>query len=803
MLRTLYLIHHTHTDIGYTEVQRRIRDRQVDFIRQALRIAERDRRFVWTCETFWAVEQFVREAADDETARFVAAVRSGQIGLSASYLNYSELLDSETHRDLTRRARAFAELHGLPLTSAMTADINGHALGFAQALCDHGVQNLFACVHTYHGMYPLGRNQRPFYWQLPNGGRLLVWNGDHYHVGNELGLVPGAFMTHMVNDSAAPGEDPLTIAERRLPAYWDYLQQHGYLFDFVPLMVSGLMTDNAPPAPALPAFIETWNQRHGGHIRIELTTLAGFFEVVRASGTDIPVHEGLWPDWWADLTGATPAAVQVFRAGQRQMAQYRRLIDLLPEAAAEIDHRRPAQAEVEDRLALFAEHTFGHSGSYTHPDHLLVTACSYRKSGYAAEAFEGSQALLDGAARRLGAPGFEAERPLRFRVINPDAAPYVGPLRLELDQFEAGNVEVRFEPEGTVPPSVPGFGAQNARTGAALPAQAFRAPRGVQVNTWLKLEAGGVCTLDVKYAATDAQRAFIKVTPNRGIDGARDLECGAAASEHALQTPFVRIAWQPEKGITTWTDAHTGQSLLDPAHPHGAFTPVYEISPESPRTPMGRNRKAENVVRSAGRFRRAASVEAGELFSTVVLEYELPGTRRCAVLLRAYHLHPFVEVELSLHKETSLDVESIYLSLPFAAGPAATLWIDTSVKPMRPWKDQLPGTLTDFFHVFDGFASVASDTAVAVAMPDTPLLQLGDLRFRPRLLAGADALEDEPMRPYAWLMNNFWETNANIDLAGFYRFRYLLTWGAHLADPDLAIEECRRLNRGPVVFRTR
>ena len=27
---------------------------------------------------------------------------------------------------------------------------------------------------------------------------------------------------------------------------------------------------------------------------------------------------------------------------------------------------------------------------------------------------------------------------------------------------------------------------------------------------------------------------------------------------------------------------------------------------------------------------------------------------------------------------------------------------------------------------------------------------------------------------YSWVMNNFWETNFNVDLAGFYEFEYVL-----------------------------
>ena len=880
MPRTLYLIHHTHTDVGYTELQGRILDRQVDFIRQALRLVEADERFRWTCETFWAVEQFLKVASPDEKARFVRAVKSGRIGLSASYLNFSELLDYATHRDLMRRVQAFGEANGITVRSSMTADINGHSLAFAQALRDHGVEQLFTCVHAHHGMYPLFKNQTPFYWQMPNGERLLVWNGEHYHLGNELGLVPGAFMTRMVEDAVRPGEALVSIAERRVPAYWRYLASQGYAYDFAPLMISGLMTDNAPPAPGLTDYLDAWNQRHGDEVRLVLGTLETFFDALRSSEVEIPTYEGLWPDWWADLTAAAPAATQIFRQAQRRLALYRYLVE--PKGAAPpVETAVPGQHEdqlqrrvvedqlhrgvVEDQLALFAEHTFGHSGSYTHPDHLLVAACSYRKSAYAAEALEGAVRLLDAATNQLGAAGFEAGRPLRFTVTNPNPHRFVGPVRLELDPFECGDVEVNFEPEGSLPPPVPGFSVTDVASGTALPSQAVRVPRGIEVVVWLEVESGGSRSLQIdaggtrtsdkrdpagaespaagdagridppaasiRRSATRADRPFLRVTPTRGIDGAEDVASASqdredivtratpgggehpepvarhgrdvtrAPHKEALETPFVRIEWTRPQGIVSWVDKRSGRELLDPVRAHPAFSPMHEVSPASPRTLMGRNRKGANVVRSAGALLGSGDARDSDLFSAVLLDYELPGTRQCALLLRAYHVHPFVEVEFAIHKETSSDVESIYLSLPLKAGPDAELWIDTSVRPMRPWKDQVPGTLTDFFHVFDGVASVEPGFGVGLAMPDTPLLQLGDLAFKPRLLGGMDALREEVMRPYAWLMNNFWETNANIDLAGYFRFRFGIFWGEEFASPEEIFRTCRNLNGGPVTFR--
>ena len=91
-MKTLYVIHHTHTDIGYTELQGRVARWQSDFIRQALDIIERTRKrvgpdfdgFRWMCETFWGVERFLQRATSDEAEAFVLDVVEGhRPGVSA------------------------------------------------------------------------------------------------------------------------------------------------------------------------------------------------------------------------------------------------------------------------------------------------------------------------------------------------------------------------------------------------------------------------------------------------------------------------------------------------------------------------------------------------------------------------------------------------------------------------------------------------------------------------------------------------------------------------------------------------
>ncbi len=66
----VYVIHHSHTDIGYTERQEKLMRYHYDFICQAIDILDSIHQqgqkkyegFIWQCENYWQVENFYKMA---------------------------------------------------------------------------------------------------------------------------------------------------------------------------------------------------------------------------------------------------------------------------------------------------------------------------------------------------------------------------------------------------------------------------------------------------------------------------------------------------------------------------------------------------------------------------------------------------------------------------------------------------------------------------------------------------------------------------------------------------------------------
>ncbi len=493
---TIFIIQHSHIDIGYTDKQEIIADQHAQFIRQAVQMAlapeqesrHESSRFKFTCEGFWQVDQFLAKATSQERQDFIRALRSGVMELTACRMHITELPDQDLLRRSLLPAVAFAREESIPLRAAMGCDINGLSWGMADALAEAGVQWLSMNINNYQGGYPFGKPLVPFYWESPSGKRLLTWNGLAYHKANLFGLMGGQTpdVDPGVPGLALPGTggwidvQDISFAERKLPPLLQWLETSGYRHDFLPLMGSGLYTDNSPPGRQYLNIIEQWNEKHGEAVHLRTATLSEFFEHVERNTKDLPVQRGEWTDWWSDGVAASPHDTLLFRNAQRT----RRLLELLdPDAQVVSPERRAA---IDDKLLLYAEHTFGYSHSSLST--LLKEQVFARKTKHAIDADALAGGGLHDVLRARGEGEFTDRRPCEYRVLNPLKTAVHSVAYLPLDFWEWPTVQA-------------GFRVLDEQ-GRVYPHQVEAAPRGWTVAVTVELDAGQDRLL--KFAATEA-----------------------------------------------------------------------------------------------------------------------------------------------------------------------------------------------------------------------------------------------------------------------------------------------------------
>lgn len=264
MITELLLVHHTHTDIGYTHPQPIIFELHSRFIDAALDLADADSLFRWTCEVTGTTRQWWDQACDRDRYRFIRAVDRGQLEVAAMQWHLTPLADLRMLIHSMENVKFFRSL-GVPVRSAMNTDVNGVPWGLVDVLLDHGIDGFSMSSNSHFG-HPAEPRPGAFRWASPSGREITVWNGYQYwHVAACLMRLPLSI------EEAEPAVARV-VAET---------EEGGYAFPFLPLQITNPHhPDNAAPDPTLASFVRTWNARNP-RIRLRMVLLSEILERLR------------------------------------------------------------------------------------------------------------------------------------------------------------------------------------------------------------------------------------------------------------------------------------------------------------------------------------------------------------------------------------------------------------------------------------------------------------------------------------------------------------------------------------------
>ena len=781
MIKEILVFHHSHLDVGYTHSQPLVWELQHEYLTQVVEWLEStarstDERGVprWTCEATDPVLRWIEQSAPSWVDRFTALCQSGRISLTALGRHITALVDRPgLNRLIAGKARLEA-ITSRPIRTACQFDVNGVPWPLSDILIDHGVDFFVMAINAH-----LGRAVAPrpgfFLWETPSGRSLLVLNGNHYTMFDQI---------------LRTWDDSTETMKRGWDEYAGHLESIGYEHEFIALSstCSPIMWDNAPPNPFLPPLIERWN-RSGLAPSIRYATLDEVRERAKEIHPErLPKLRGDWTDYWSFGVASAPIST----ARSRQTKPILEAINALPLC----DRERIAVARAEQALDLYDEHTFGYFDSNV--GHQAAQTTEVLKQALAHEAYELASYSLMSALDHL-AGNADADRSTEHLLaVNPSREP----ASMELPEPPRKNSLTKrsYRASRLV---------QSNRTWEALTGK--RGHISVPPRSWIVLDEshwthaqsleGQVHHRILQRDTTEAERS--QFTPTE-VELAAGLPSGP--SEAVVENGLFRLHYQPETGrVSALYDLTQGRNLVGDAS-MGLFCYVRErpdaLTDEGYSAFYLRDLSKEKIDATCWRdwspIRERATrtidcrVEISERCFVLRRRLEAPGARdlRETITLRAGD--PVVHLSVELELEPRAEPQNIYFAFPLALEEGWEAAFDTAGTSILLDRDQMPGACRNWMTA-ENYASMWDKRGgVALLLDQAPNVQIGDFHFGKPV----DAI---PRRRHplllAWPVSNCWETNFPRYQPGRMRFRYGLR---SFIEPNLsAIERQARAFRRP------
>jgi hypothetical protein len=149
-------------------------------------MAESDKEFRWTIESVWQVNEWLKRQKpltsvlpkdNAKIARLMNLIKSGQVAISTSWGSmHTDFMGAE---ELNRLCYDFATLrrsYGIQSKLALLDDVPGHPTSVPSVLAASGTRYLLTGANLFlQTATTLAPGQVPFYWESPDGGKVLTW----------------------------------------------------------------------------------------------------------------------------------------------------------------------------------------------------------------------------------------------------------------------------------------------------------------------------------------------------------------------------------------------------------------------------------------------------------------------------------------------------------------------------------------------------------------------------------------------------------------------------------------------------
>ena len=717
---TVYVLPHSHTDIGYTAIQTDIEEKQINNLLQGLADARRTAsypegaRFVWNVEVMWAADLFLQRLAPKQRAEFFDAVKLGQVSLNGMYLNeLTGLCRPEELLRLFRYATQLGERTGVPVDSAMISDVPGYTWGTVTAMAQAGIR-YFSVAPNYLdriGDILVQWENKPFWWIGPDGkSKVLVW-------------IPynGYAMSHRYRKMSPQLVEDFCAA----------LETRDYPYDIAYVRWAGL-GDNAVPDPSICDFVKEWNAAHAWPQFVISSTSEAFRAFEKRHGDKLPQVRGDWTPYWEDGAGSSSAETAMNRASSERLAQAESLWAMLD------PKRYPAKRfeEAWNNVLLYSEHTWGAYCSVSQPENPFTADQWNIKQSYATVANLQSRQLLSdvSVARSPVAEKTEAKESRHVDIFNTTSWPRSELVLIPHEISEGGNFVTDDQ-------------------GQPLPAQ--------------RLGSRELAVFVRDLPPFSGRRYTISK------EGKAPAEPKLTASGAVIENDKLRVRLDEKTGgIVELRIAGIEANLADTASGHALNDYLYLIGDDL--AALQRNGPVKITVRERGPLVTSLLVESDAPGCHKLL-------REIRLVAGADYVELLDTVDKKRLEAESYTAktgkESVNFAFPFNV-PGGDVRLDVPLGVMRPEADQMPSACKNWLTA-GRWADVANkDFGVTWVTLDAPLVQVGGITAT---LLNSQTNPDgwikkiEPTQKlYSWAMNNHWHTNYRAYQEGPVQFRFVL-----------------------------